>query len=119
MAPEQAFGEALSPASDWYSVGVVLYEALVGRAPFVGSLTDVLQRKCVLDPPPPSSLCADVPAELDELCCALLNPDPTLRPLGPGILRRLRRPDAYQIVASVPPRGRTSPSSVARSTSRP
>jgi serine/threonine protein kinase/tetratricopeptide (TPR) repeat protein len=92
IAPEQAFGEALTPASDWYSVGVVLYQALVGRAPFVGSLTDVLQRKSVLDPSAPSSLVADVPPDLDALCCALLNRDPTLRPLGGDILSRLRRP---------------------------
>jgi serine/threonine protein kinase len=43
VAPEQVFGDALTPASDSYSVGVVLYQALVGRAPFVGSLTDVLR----------------------------------------------------------------------------
>src|SRR6185503_18641288 len=34
MAPEQAWGAGPAPAADWYSVGVVFYEALAGRLPF-------------------------------------------------------------------------------------
>lgn len=89
MAPEQALCEALTPASDWYSVGVMLYAALVGRAPFLGSVMDVLASKTASAPAPPSERVQGVPPDLDELCTALLEPDPSKRPNRSEILRRL------------------------------
>lgn len=90
MAPEQVgIDEGPAPASDWYSVGVMLYEALVGRPPFVGSVTDVLALKNAIDPVPPSDCFESIPADLDALCTALLRRDPEQRPSGEEILRRL------------------------------
>jgi serine/threonine protein kinase/tetratricopeptide (TPR) repeat protein len=89
MAPEQALGEALSPASDWYSVGVVLYVALVGRPPFVGSPREVIGMKTLSAPKPPSEHVDGVPPDLDGLCLALLHPDPSMRPNASEIRRRL------------------------------
>jgi len=80
MSPEQAGGRELSPASDWYSVGVVLYEALTANVPFVGSFEEVLRLKKSIDPPPPHSIDESVPAQLDELCTALLSRDQSRRP---------------------------------------
>ena len=89
MAPEQALNEPPMAASDWYSVGVVLYEALVGHPPFDGSAVEVLQAKVVMDAKPPSSLVAGVPDDLELLCRALLDRDPTKRPHGVEILHKL------------------------------
>ncbi len=89
MAPEQADDGPPTAASDWYSVGVMLYEALVGRPPFTGSLIDVLTLKSTVDPLPPSELVEGVPSDLDALCMALLHRDPTMRPGGDEILKRL------------------------------
>jgi hypothetical protein len=90
MAPEQATPEAAPDlASDWYSVGVMLYEALVGRLPFVGFATDVLACKVAMDPPPPSECVEGIPADLDALCMELLQREPSRRPSGEELLRRL------------------------------
>ncbi|MFI5297897.1 MAG: serine/threonine-protein kinase PknK [Polyangiales bacterium] len=80
MSPEQATSAPLSEASDWYSVGVVLYEALTGELPIVGERYALLMDKQRVDPTPPSSRVADVPADLDALCVALLSRDPERRP---------------------------------------
>ena len=89
LAPELIEGAAASAASDWYGVGVLLYEALTGVLPFAGSLAEVLGRKIARDPPPPSALTLGVPPDLDELCASLLSRDPAARPGGAALLARL------------------------------
>ncbi len=109
MAPEQAVNEGPTAASDWYSVGVMLYEALVGSPPFVGSTFDVLKMKSMLDPPPPSDCIEGVPADLDALCADLLLRAPELRPAGADILHQLGMRTSVRPLPTPPPPGETLP----------
>jgi hypothetical protein len=97
MAPEQAAGEPLSPATDWYAVGVMLFEALTGALPIGGGRLQMVVRKQLVDAPDPRALVPEVPADLAELCIALLARSPEARPRGAEVLERLcarRAPEA-------------------------
>jgi len=89
MSPEQAADQSLGEASDWYSLGAMLYEALVGRRPFEGDSEQVMTRKQTEQPPSPRQLDSNVPAELSRLCMQLLQPSPAARPSGLAILEAL------------------------------
>jgi tetratricopeptide (TPR) repeat protein/tRNA A-37 threonylcarbamoyl transferase component Bud32 len=86
MSPEQASDQPLTEASDWYSVGAMLYEALTGRRPFEGESEQVMTRKQTELPVDPRQLAPQSPPDLARLCMLLLQPQPVGRPNGFAIL---------------------------------
>jgi tetratricopeptide (TPR) repeat protein/tRNA A-37 threonylcarbamoyl transferase component Bud32 len=81
MSPEQARGdERLSPRTDIYSLGAVLYELLAGRKPFAGADPfSILARIVLEDPQPLATLAPELPGELLELVSTAMERDPEHR----------------------------------------
>ncbi len=81
MSPEQCLGQGIGPASDLYSVGVLIYEMLVGHPPFTDQLPSaVLVKQATAPPPPLLAQRAEVPRPLALVVHALLAKNPTQRP---------------------------------------
>lgn len=79
-APEQATGE-VSPAVDWYAIGVMLFEAITGVLPFEGSPLQILVDKRQREAPRIDELVDGAPQDLVDLCARLLRRDPRERGL--------------------------------------
>jgi len=109
MSPEQAAGKPVTAASDWYGVGVILYEALTGTRPFPGQFLDVLVQKQESEPPPPRELSPAISVELDWFCRSLLRKDPRDRPAEAEILACLRAAARRHVPSPLPARATPRP----------
>ncbi len=77
ISPEQLKGEPVTSSSDIFSLGVVFYEILTGKKPFVGeNISNLILKITTEDPPAPSSLDEKIPPMLDLIVKKALNKNP-------------------------------------------
>ena len=80
LSPEQAQGHTVSPRSDLYAIGIMLYELLTGTVPFEGDSVVAIALRHLSEPPrPPSSLVPTISANLDAIVMRALAKRPEAR----------------------------------------
>ena len=80
VSPEQASGKGVDERSDLYSLGVVMYELLTGRRPFIAERpADIAMLQLTKKPDPPTYYNPDIPKELEKIVLCALEKDPDAR----------------------------------------
>jgi eukaryotic-like serine/threonine-protein kinase len=96
ISPERLHGRPATPAADVWAVGVVLWEALAGRHPFLTGSPVEMAKKIEAGAPPLRQARPDLPDQLVKLIVRALAPEPNRRPsagrLAAGLRRAIERP---------------------------
>jgi serine/threonine-protein kinase len=79
MSPEQCFASELDGASDQYSLGIVAYQMLCGRVPFVGGTFEIMKGHTTEPVPPLREFAPDVPPQVESAILRMLAKKPSDR----------------------------------------
>jgi tetratricopeptide (TPR) repeat protein len=91
MPPEHISGDKNSPAGEIYSLGVIFYELLTGRKPYIGKSTmEIMKQILEVSPLAPQTFRREIPDELNDLVLAMMYKDSRKRPLADQVLEKLR-----------------------------
>ena len=118
FSPEQARGGSITPKSDVYSLGVVMYEMLTNRLPFTGENPVAIAMKHIEEEPiSPSRYRPQIPPMLEAIVCRAMSKSPEIRPSSFELVQELSNveaalsmtvksdPDATQVLRKeIPPR---------------
>ncbi|MBI4859149.1 MAG: serine/threonine protein kinase [Candidatus Riflebacteria bacterium] len=103
MSPEQVTADEVGPASDLYSIGLILYEMLAGRRTFeAASLVELLHAQVSRAPTPLDRHCPTLPAALVDLVHAAIAKNPVDRPATAAVFARRLAETLKEPEASVP-----------------
>ena len=111
-SPEQLRGEKVTPKSDVYSLGMSLYQAAVGKAPFGGTPIEVASQHVSREPDAPSALGVDLSDGVETLILDCVQKDPERRPTAEEVHERLldeTRPVRTTRAPTAPPVSEPSP----------
>jgi serine/threonine-protein kinase len=91
MPPEHISGNKNSPAGEIYSLGVIFYELLTGRKPYIGKSTmEIMKQILEVSPLAPQTFRREIPDELNDLVVAMICKDSLKRPHANQVLEKLR-----------------------------
>src|SRR5690554_6776129 len=102
FSPEQALGEALTPASDVYSLGLVLLESLTGERAFGGSAVESMMARLARDPEVPAELCDSWAGLLRGMTQRMPEARPTGRDVSGALARHASKAQTTQAPTHTP-----------------
>ena len=102
FSPEQAQGGAITPKSDVYSLGIVMYEMLTNKLPFTGDNPVAIAMKHLEEEPtPPSQIRQQIPPMLEAIVLRAMNKNPELRLSSFDMIQALSNVEANLSIAQM------------------